>query len=58
MRVCLPGNFRNEAETYSAMNRLMFYYNLIQTYKKETTQKVYEKQKEQTTTGDWFESNY
>ena len=37
------------------INRLMFHYNLLQTDKKETTRKIYEKQKEQTTKGDWFE---
>ena len=37
------------------INRMMYHYNLLQTEKTETTRKIYEKQKEQTTKGDWFE---
>jgi hypothetical protein len=33
----------------------MYHYNILQTDKNKTIRKIYEKQKEQTTKGDWFE---
>ena len=33
----------------------MYQYNILQTYKNETIIKLYEKQKEHTNKGDWFE---
>ena len=38
-----------------SMNRLMYHYNILQTDKNETIRKIYEKQKEHTNKGDWFE---
>ena len=37
------------------MNRLMYHYNILQTDKNETIRFFYEKRKEKTTKGDWFE---